>query len=154
MSQSKSMSGSRALLEINGKIVGVFASVDYDYALGVTPVYTLGRFGPQELAYTDASPINVNCSGFRIIDGGPHKIAGVPHLQDLLAHEDISLSLYDRKGDGAGGPKQIMRVEGVRPTGYSQSVAGRGLQDLRVSFMGLAIADEDGDQGEPGASTL
>ncbi len=149
MAKAKSMSGARARLEIGGLPIGIFSSVNYEYQLGVTPVYTLGRFSPQELAYTDASPISVTCSGFRVVSGGPHEIASVPQLQELLNHEDFSLSIFDRQG--ADGSNQILRVDGLRPTGYSSSVSSRGLMDLSVTFMGLVLSDESGDQEEPGA---
>jgi hypothetical protein len=141
--KAKTMHGARAQLAIDGQIVGIFNNVSYGVQYDANPVYILGRFNAAEIALTGMEPVSVQAGGFRVIDGGPHKVAAVPKLQELLNHEDITLAIFDRQTG-----KQILTVVGVRPTGYNTSVAARGLQDLTVTFMGLALSDEDGDQDE------
>lgn len=141
--KAKTMHGARAQLAIDGQIVGIFNNVSYGVSYDANPIYILGRFNAAEIALTGMDPISVSAGGFRVIDGGPYKVASVPKLQELLNHEDITLAIFDRQTG-----KQILTVVGVRPTGYDTSVSARGLQDLTVKFMGLALSDEDGDQDE------
>ncbi|WNM70096.1 hypothetical protein [Myxococcus phage Mx1] len=148
--QAKTMHGSRAQVMIDGQIIGIFTNVSYGVRYDATPIFVLGRFSAAEIVLTGMEAINVSCSGFRVVDNGPYKVASVPRLQDLLNHEDISLSIFDRQTG-----KQVMTVVGVRPVGYSTSVAAKGIQDLSVEFMGLVLSDENDPNGQdetPGAT--
>jgi hypothetical protein len=141
--KAKTFHGSRAQVMIDGQIVGIFANVSYGVRYDANPVHILGRFNASEIALTGMEPISVSCSGFHVIDNGPYKAASVPRLQDLLNHEDITLAIFDRQTN-----KQVLTVVGVRPTGYNTSVAARGLADLSVEFMGLALWDENDPNGQ------
>ena len=144
------MHGSRAQVMIDGKIIGIFTNVSYGVRYDANPVHILGRFSAAEIVLSGMEPISVDATGFRVVDNGPYKVASVPRLQDLLNHEDITLAIFDRQSG-----EQIMTVVGVRPTGYSTSVASRGIQDLTVNFMGLRLSDENDPNGQdetPGAT--
>lgn len=148
--KAKTMHGSRAQVMIDGQIIGIFTNVSYGVRYDANAVHVLGRFSAAEIVLSGMDPISVDCTGFRVVDNGPYKVASVPRLQDLLNHEDITLAIFDRQSG-----KQIMTVIGVRPTGYNTSVAARGLQDLTVNFMGLVISDENDPNGQdesPGAT--
>ena len=82
--KSLTMHGSRALLSINGVAVGIFANCSYGVRYDANPVFILGRFNPAEIALTGQEAIEVQCSGFRVVDNGPYKVASVPKLR-LLA---------------------------------------------------------------------
>lgn len=144
--KSLTMHGSRAKVIIDGKVVGIFGNCSYGVRYDANPVFILGRFNPAEIALTGQEAIEVQCSGYRVVDNGPYAVASVPKLQDLLNHEDITLGIVDRQTG-----KEVLTVVGVRPTGYSTEVASRQLQSLQVSFMGIALADEAGDQEDTGA---
>lgn len=146
--KAKTLHGSRAQLMINGQIVGIYTSVSYRVRYDVNPVYILGRFSPAELVITGAEPVSVNCSGFRVVDNGPHKAGAVPKLQDLLEYEDVSLAIWDRQSK-----KIIMTVVNVTPTGYDQSIASRSLAEMSVEYLGLRLSDEDGEQEETAGAT-
>lgn len=144
------LSGHRAQLIVNGRVVGLFTSCSWGLSYDAAPSYILGRSSPAEVTYLGQEAISVNASGFRIVDNGAHVAAAVPKLQELLQHEDISLSIFDRQTQ-----KQIMTVVGVRPTGYSTDVSARGISSFSCSFLGLRLEDESGAQGESaGASDL
>lgn len=150
MAQQQIFNGARGQLIINGRIVGLFTQISYGVSYDAIPAHILGRYSPAEITYAGQEAISINASGYRVIDAGPHTVAEVPKLQDLLTHEDISIALYDRKTG-----KQIMTVVGVRPTGYGTGVAARSISDFSASFLGLRIEDESGTQGESsGASDL
>lgn len=152
--QSKTMSGARAILSIsnvsNGtetvNKAGIFGNCSYGVTYDVAPVYILGRFNAGELVYTGMGTVDVGVSGFRVVDNGPYEIASVPQLQELLNHQDISLTLVDRQSG-----KQIMNVIHVRPTGFDSAVSAKGLHELNVSFTGITFMDESGNQEDTGA---
>lgn len=151
--KAKTMHGARAqvgIVQPDGRmeIIGIFNNVSYGVRYDATPIHVLGRFSAAEIVLSGMEAINISASGFRVVDNGPYRVASVPMLQELLHHEDITITLYDRQTE-----KEIMTVVGVRPVGYNTSVAARGLQDLSVEFMGLRLSDESGGQDEsPGAT--
>lgn len=122
--------------------------MSYGVSYDANPVFILGKFNAAEIVLTGMDVIGVTCSGFRVLDNGPYKVATVPKLQELLHHEDITLAIFDRQTG-----KQVLTVIGVRPTGYNTSISAKALQDLTVNFMGLALSDEDGDQDEEASAT-
>ena len=152
MSQARVMHGARAKMNVGSNTVGIFTNVSYGVQYDAQPIYILGAFAPQEIGYTGQEAINISASGWRVVGHGPHDPNGaqVPKLQDLLRHDDITLSLFDRQDSR----NPVMVVTGVRPTGYSTTVNSRGLQEITVTFLGLQLSDESGPQNEPGAVTL
>jgi hypothetical protein len=148
VAKSLTLSGARAVLYIAGKKAGVFSSVSSGVNIGATPITPLGSYNPGEIVYTDMSEISVNVSGFRVLNNGPHIIGSVPHLQDLLNHEDIYIALVDRQNPAS---PPFATITGVRPTGYSFTGTAKGLFDLNVSFMGLLLEAEDSPQNDPTA---
>lgn len=154
---AKTMTGARAQLIVadstskEGKVVGIFSNVSWGLALDQQPIYVLGRYSPAETVYTAQEAINVTATGFRAVDAGPHVSAKVPKLQDLMNHEYMELAVFDRQTN-----QRIAKIHSVRPTGYSTSVAARGIQEVTVNFIGLLVDDESTpDNAElPGASTL
>ena len=152
MSKAKTMSGARAQVALDGKIIGVFASVNYSLVIDVQPVNILGRFSPAELVSTGQEPVNVSATGFRVVGDGPYATMSVPKLQDLLNTETFTISIFDRQ---SGPDTPIMIVTDCLSTGYNTSVAAKSLQELNVNYLGLTLSDESGTQGEsPGASVL
>lgn len=146
----KILTGARAQLSVNGKIVGLFTSCSYNLIYDASPAFLLGRYSAGEITYTGQDVISIDATGFRVIDAGPHAVASVPYLQDLMNHEDISLSLIDRKTG-----KIFMTAVGVRPMGFSSSVSARGTVEVSARFMGLRLSDESGQADEAsGASSL
>lgn len=145
---AKTMHGARAKLVVDGKVLGIFSAVSYGVTYDAQPVYSLGRFSPQEISLVAQEAISVQASGFRIIDAGPHGDVKVPKLQDLLNHTDISLAVLDRQTG-----KTILNVVGVRPTGYTANLASRALSEIQVNFLGLRQDDEAGAQDESAGAT-
>lgn len=147
------MNGGRAVMTVNGKVVGLFTTCSWSFNIDVAPVFTLGKYGPQRTEVVGYEPVNVSCSGWRIVDAGPHSDktgAMVPKLQDLITAPEITLAIYDRQDP----TKPIMEVFNARATGYQTSVSSRSLQEISVSFIGLKVQDEEGEQNEVGAVEL
>jgi hypothetical protein len=148
--QAQTFHGARAKIRIGGNLVGIFNSCSYGLAYDIQPIYTLGRFSPAELVPTGQEAISCSCTGFRIVDKGPHVVAGLPFLQDLLNSEDTVITLEDRQTG-----KNIAVIEGIRAQSYQTAVNARGVQEITVSFIGLRISDESGINAESeGASNL
>lgn len=140
---SKILTGGRAELSIDGAIVGIFESCTYGANLGTEPAFILGRFGAAEITLTSYEVINVNCSGFRIINSGAHTLPKFPKLDDLLNLPAVTLSIRDRQTNSI-----IMTVTGCVPTSYNTGVNARATSRLQISYQGLKLIDESGDQAE------
>lgn len=151
MSQSVSVHGGRGRLIINGKLRGVFSSVQWSINYDAQPIYTLGKMSAQEIVYTAQEAISCSATGFRIVDNGAYNAADLPRLQDLLNAEDMELSIEDRKTG-----KRICTILGVRPTGYSTGITARGVMELSVNFLGLVSSDETdkSPQNDAGSTNL
>lgn len=134
---ASTLTGARAKLYIDGKLAGVFTSCSWGVSYDTAPMYILGKFNAAEIVYTGMDVIEVNVSGFRVLRNGPHKIGAVPHLKDLLTHQEISLQLVDRLSG-----EVTMNVINVRPTGYSSETSARGVQSLNIRFQGTEAMDE------------
>lgn len=153
---AKTMHGARAKVFIadpNGgkpQLVGIFNNVSWGLTYDVQPVNILGRFSPDELVYTAQEPVTVTASGFRVVNAGPHTIAKVPNLIDLLTHEYIELTINDRQTGS-----DVAKIHSVRPTGYSTTLSARALEEVTITFMGLLVDDEDTTNTErPDSATL
>lgn len=155
MAQGKVLHGARVKVLFGGVPVGIFTDCSYQYSIDDQEAYILGRYGPAEIALVGAQPISGNLNGWRVIDFSPFKQLGrgnndspirlVPMLQDLLRHEDTTLTLVDRVTG-----KFIANVIGVRTLGVGSGVQNRQLSTVGIPFKGLALTDENGTSAEPG----
>lgn len=145
MAQSKIMHGARALVSINGTVVGLFTNVSYGSTYDVQPAFTLGRYSAAELAYTAAEPIGISASGWRVVGKGPYAATGMPTLQELINAEDMTFSIADRQTG-----ETIMTVVGVRHSGFNTSIAPRALEEMTLNFVGLKLSDESVENEEGG----
>lgn len=145
----KVVSGARATLGFvdpsNGqaKPVGIFNNVSYGLTYDAQPVYILGRYSPAEIDYTAQEPVNVTCSGWRVVDHGAHVEGKMPNLADLMNHEYLTLDVTDRQTG-----KSIARITGIRPTSYSTTISARNLEEVTVTFVGLLVNDESTTNAE------
>lgn len=159
MAAPKVMNGARAKMGIYDPstglthIVGLFNNVSYNMTYEAQPAYILGRFSPAEIDYTSMDVVSITCSGFRVVDHGPHVEAGVPKLQDLLLAEYITLTIIDRQREAQGLDGRIAIFKNVRPTGYSTTISARNLEEITVTFVGLAVDDESTTNAESAQST-
>lgn len=153
---AKTMHGARAKVFIadansgQPKLIGIFSTVSWGLTYDVSPVFLLGRFSADELVYTAQEPVSVNCSGFRVVDNGAHKLASVPNTKDLLTHEYLTLKISDRQSG-----KDIATIKSVRPVSYATTLNARQLEEISVQYIGLMVDDESTELAETaGATTL
>lgn len=137
------MTGARAIVKVEGTVVGIFDSCQYGANLGTEAIHTLGRYSANEIAITSYEAIQVACSGFRIINQGVHELPAAPKLQDLLAFENVQLEVEDRKtGEG------IMTVKDCVPSNWGEAQQAKGTTRFNITYIGTVLSDESGDQTE------
>jgi hypothetical protein len=146
---SKVMTGGRAVVSVDNQVVGIFESCTYGANVSVEPIHILGRFGPTEITPTGYEAVAINCNGFRVIGNGPHVLPKFPKLQDLLNLGAVTISIRDRQSG-----ELIMTAIGCIATSYNTGVNARQTSRLSVSYTGLKVTDENGDQEEAGAISL
>lgn len=117
MAKSKVLHGARAVLHIGSAMAGIFNSCQWGVQYDVQPAFILGRFSAAELVYTGMEVIGLTMSGFRVTDHGPFAVVDrqtgarlVPRLQDLLAYDDIAVSLHDRLETDPNKPIMIVTM--------------------------------------------
>lgn len=154
----KVMTGARAVVYLDdpanntSRAVGIFSDCSWGLTYGVDSIFVLGAYGPVESIYTSMDATTVTCSGYRVIDHGPHIEGGVPKLADLLHHEYISMTVLDRQTN-----KTMAKFKQCRPTGYNTALAHRQPESCTVTYIALRVEDESTEMAEtPGtnASTL
>lgn len=146
----KVFTGGRAIVSVGGQVVGLYNSVSYGMTVRAEPIFTLGRYSANEITPTGYDTVTVQCSGWRIIDQGPHKLPKVPKLQDLLNLGPVTITVTDRQTN-----KIVARIEGCVPVSYTTSAAAQGTAPISVTYVGTLVSDEDGPHSEsPGATTL
>ena len=143
------MTGSRAIIKVDGETVGIFDSCQYGAAIGTEAIHTLGRHSANEIAITSYEAVQVSCSGFRVIGQGVHTLPNAPKLSDLLKFTRVQITIEDRQTGAL-----IMKVTECVPNNWSESQQAKGATRLNISYLGLVLSDEDGDQGEAEAVTL
>jgi hypothetical protein len=146
---TKTMTGGRAVLSVDNQVVGIFESCTYGANVTVEPIHILGRFGPAEITQTAYEAVAINCNGFRVIGQGAHVLPKFPKLQDLLNLGRVTISIRDRQTG-----ELIMTAIGCVPTSYNTGVNARQTSRVSVTYTGLKVTDESGDQEESGAVSL
>jgi hypothetical protein len=143
MAASKVMHGARAkvfVVDPNTQtpvLIGIFHTISWGLQFDVAPVNILGNFNAVELVYTGQEPVSVSCSGFRLVENGPHKIAKIPNTKDLLTHEYLVLQILDRQTG-----TKIGQIRDARPVSYSTALNARQLEEISVQYTGLWVDDE------------
>jgi hypothetical protein len=145
---AKTLTGPRAVISVDGQVVGLFESCSYGVNIGTEPIHILGRFSADEIATTSYEAVTINCSGFRVVDQGVHILPKMPKLQDLLNLGPVTISIRDRQTG-----KLIMTAIGCIPNSYSTGVNARATSRISVTYVGVRAFDESGPQDESSGAT-
>jgi hypothetical protein len=154
VAQSQILTGARALVQINGKTVGIFSNCTWSIRQGKEAVYILGRYNPGEITPTSQEPVAMDLTGYRIINAGPYVIGVAPNggtttqtfatkLQDLMTEEDVTITVQDRQTGTV-----FFTAQGCRVQGWSSGVAQRGISDIRFTVLGTIGFDESSPNGD------
>lgn len=143
MATPKIFSGARAKLSITNpnagtdQVIGIFNNVSYGFSYSTTPAYILGRFTAAEIDYTSVDTVSVSATGYRIIGQGGHTAGAMPSVNDLLQHEYVTLTVYDRTTG-----RRMAIIKDCRPTGYSTTISARNTVEITVNYVGIVADDE------------
>ena len=140
---SKVMVGARAKVFVNGNLCGIYETCSYNMSMGTEPIHLLGRYSPDEITPTSYEAVTISCSGFRVVNEGPHKAPHIVKLQDLMALEGVTITVVDRQ-NGAG----ILTAIGCIATSYSGNHNARATSRITINYTGLRLSDEEGAQDE------
>lgn len=149
------MHGARAKLGILSpstntiRFIGIIESISYGMTFDVQPSFVLGRWTCASLDYTSVEPIQINMTGYRVVDHGPHADGQLPKIQDLLNSDYCTIIVVDRQT-----LKEIAIIQDVRISGFTGGFAARQLSQLSISAVGTLVSDESTDNSEPADSTV
>lgn len=143
MARAKTMTGARAIVSVDGVIVGLFDSAQYSVNVGTEDIFILGRYSAAEITPTSYEVVTLNCSGFRLVGNGGHILPKMPKLQDLLNLEYVSVSLEDRQSG-----ENIMIVSDCVPVSYGTGYNAKATSRISVTYRGIKASDESGSQDE------
>lgn len=146
---SKVLTGARAKVYVNNKLVGIYETVTYNMNIGTEPIHLLGRYSPDEITPTSYEAVTISCGGFRVVGQGPHVLPAVPKLQDLLTLEAVTMAIIDRQSG-----QTILTAIGCVPNSYNGNHNARATSRVTINYTGLRLSDESGDQDEGGAVSL
>jgi hypothetical protein len=159
--QSQILTGARALVQINGKAIGLFSNCSWSIRQDKVPQFILGRYNPAEITPTAQEAVTLTLTGYRVVNAGPYKIGstgtnsdGSPSgglatlLEDLLTEQDVTVVVVDRQTG-----KTIFTASGCRTTGWSSGVAAKGVSDLRLEMIGIVGYDESAPNGDNDTAT-
>jgi hypothetical protein len=151
--KSQILTGARAKILINGKLVGLFSQCSWSVNQDKQPAFILGRYNPAEITPTTQEPVRMTLNGYRVVEAGPYRVANATLLKNLLNEEDFTVAVLDRQTG-----KTIFMATGCRVQGWSSGVASRGVSDIRIEIVAAKGEDEYGlaaggdDEGATAAS--
>lgn len=149
----KVMTGARAkvgVVDPGANTIRYYATVEsisYGMQIDTGVSYVLGRWSCAAIDYTAVEVIQINMTGWRVVDHGPHVEMRIPRVQDLLQADYLTIVVHDRQT-----LKNVATIRDVRLTGYSGGFAARQLSQLSVSALGTLVDDELSDNAEPADS--
>ena len=148
---SKVITGGRAVVSIDGTVIGIFDSVSVSESLGVEDVHTLGADGPREIAVTSQNSVKVQCSGFRVYGAGVRALGKYPTLNSLLNLGPVVLTIADREQDAKSAP--MATIAGCIPDSSSNNYQSRATSKINITYTGMTVTEEgSGADGEDGSS--
>lgn len=153
---SKTVTGSRALVHVDGQLVGLFESISVSNTTSVEAIHILGKFTPDEIAITARESVNVSCSGFRIAGNGKNVLPKVPRVQDLLNFTPFTITIVDRQlAPGQTTPTVLETILNCVPTTDQVNYNSKATSKISINYMGIIASSEGGtDTESPNAASL
>jgi hypothetical protein len=148
----KVMTGARAILRANGKIVAFATQVGYRIIIPHGAVNVLGRYSAarhEPLGYD----VTVNCGVMRFTAaGGAGNSADSPgdeimaRVNDIISLEELSIEIIDRATD-----QKVLLISRARMTERSGNVSARDMLAENWTFVGV-IAESSDSPGQQESS--
>jgi len=146
---SYTITGARALVYVNNRLVGIFESCTVSNTTSTEAIHLLGRFTPAEIAITAQEAVNITCAGFRVAGNGVNILPAVPKVQDLLNFQPFTITVVDRQSP-ANAPIVLETILGCVPTSNNTNYNAKASSRVNVSYMGIISSNESGTQSESG----
>jgi len=155
---SKTMTGARAMVMINGQVIGFFSNAAVTCRQSKEPIYVLGAYAPVELCPTTQDVISLTLTGFKQQGKGPYAIGAATLANELIKEGEFDVTVIDRQQANfassmdqnyMGNRKDAATLKGkrCRLVSWSTGFAARGISDLRLEVVGLEIEDESIQDG-------
>lgn len=128
---SKTISGARASLKLNGVKVAYVANVSINEENSTIPVQVIDQLQVAEHAEV-GHDVSFSASLFKIAENSVSAMGIRPdNIDDLLTQPELTMELYDRIGDTV-----IYTISGVKFTGGQGSIDARGVFQGVWNFVG------------------
>lgn len=149
MAVPKIMTGARAVLKVDNKIVAFATNVGYRISIPHAPVNVIGRYSTARHEPLGID-VTVNCGVLRFTENGdkgnaPDGLANIqPTVQDIINKDDIKIEILDRKTD-----QVVIVVNRARLTDRGGNMGARDLLTENWTFVGIiGESSESGPQDE------
>ena len=147
---AKTLSGSRIVLNLDGKTVGIAQSVGVAVGYQVDPVYVIGKYETAELVPNSQQPVTVTMRMVRIVGTSPLQMLRQPTLDDvspngLLLNQDFSITLGDRQNNQNPVPGQsvpFLQIAKCRTTSFSFDTSAAQTAEMTLTMTGIYVGDE------------
>jgi hypothetical protein len=130
------MTGSRAIIKVNGKLFGFAFGVTYNIQTMAEEINTIDDWTPWELAPTRIS-INGTLSMFHIPGKGPTRELVQANVLSFLFHKYITLEISDQTTG-----QLIFKTERAMITGKSQTLTAGEISTIELQWKAIGWIDE------------
>ena len=133
------VSGARARLIINGKVIGFATGVNISENIALQPVDVLGEIDPVEYEPLGRT-VMMNCTAVRI-KASSFKTLGVIPRGDTV--EIVNMAELDALIEDVVTGDIIMKVSRLKAEAFNARVDTTGIMTMDVSFRGIRVFDEE-----------
>lgn len=137
------MTGSRAVIKVNGKLFGFAFGVSYNIATEHQENNTIDEYLAYELIPTRIS-VNGTLSMFHIPGKGPTKELVQSNIMSFLMHKYITIEISDQTSG-----QVIFKTNKAVITGKSQSLQAGEISTIQLTWKAVGWVDELMDPKEP-----
>ena len=144
----KVITGARAVVRVNGNIVGIFESCSVAKNFGTEPIFILGSYIPREIAITSSEVVTVTCAGFRVVGTGLNTLPAVPLVSDLLTFDALTITVVDRQSG-----QTLETIQNCVPTSDNTNYNAKASSRVNVTYTGTIGWNEDQTADNDSGST-
>lgn len=133
---AKYLSGARAVLKVNGKIIGFAFAISWNIETAAQEIMTIDDPMPYELAPSTIS-VTGSISGFRIPGSGPGQTLLQADILSFVHQRYIEIEVKDSETDNL-----IFYTKQALVTSRSESVRSDALAEMTLNFKAIGWVDE------------
>jgi hypothetical protein len=130
------LTGSRAVIKLNGKLFGFAFAVNYNISTAVDEINTIDDWTPHELAPSRVT-VTGSLSMFHVPGKGPAKQLVQANVLSFLFHKYITIEITDQTTG-----QLIFKTEKAMITNKSQSLVAGELSTIELQWKAIGWMDE------------